>query len=147
MIFEDASELVKKLKEKEISSVELLEAQLKQIEKINPKINAVVTLDSDRAMERAKKADKDKTKKGALHGLPITIKDAFEVEGIRSTGGNPDWKENIPKKNAEAVENLVNQGAIIFGKTNLPFLSADTQSFNDIFGTSNNPWNLSASPT
>ena len=146
MIFEDASELVKKLKEKEISSVELLEAQLKQVEKINPKINAVVTLDSDRAMERAKKAENDKTIKGALLVLPITINDAFEVEGIRSTGGNPDWKENIPEKNAEAVENLVNQGAIIFGKTNLPFLSADTQSFNDIFGTSNNPWNLERTP-
>ena len=106
MIFENAFELVEKLKKKEISSLELLEAQLEQIEKENPKINAVVTLDADRAIEKAKKADNTKNKKGALFGLPITIKDAFEVEGIRSTGGNPSWENNIPKKNAEAVQNL-----------------------------------------
>lgn len=146
MIFENAFELVEKLKKKEISSLELLEAQLEQIEKENPKINAVVTLDADRAIEKAKKADNTKNKKGALFGLPITIKDAFEVEGIRSTGGNPSWENNIPKKNAEAVQNLVNEGAIIFGKTNVPYLSADTQSFNDIFGTTNNPWDLERTP-
>ena len=86
MIYENAKELVNKIKSKEISSVELLEAYLKQVEKVNPKINAVVVLDAERALEKAKKADQTKNKTGLLFGLPMTIKDAFEVEGIVSTG-------------------------------------------------------------
>ena len=146
MIYENAKELVNKIKSKEISSVELLEAYLKQVEKVNPKINAVVVLDAERALEKAKKADQTKNKTGLLFGLPMTIKDAFEVEGIVSTGGNPAWKDNIPNKNAEAVQRLVDEGAIIFGKTNVPFLSADLQSFNALYGTTNNPWDIERTP-
>ena len=76
----------------------------------------------------------------------MTVKDAFEVEGIVSTGGNPAWRDNIPKRNAEAVQRLVDAGAIIFGKTNVPFLSSDLQSFNEIYGTTNNPWDLERTP-
>ena len=91
MIFESANDLVKKIKSKEISSVELLNAFLGQIEKVNPKINAVVALDQERAIEKAKLADNTKNKEGLLFGLPMTVKDAYEVEGIVSTGGNPAW--------------------------------------------------------
>ena len=136
MIFESANDLVKKIKSKEISSVELLNAFLEQIQKVNPKLNAVIAIDEERALEQAKKADQTKKKTGLLFGLPMTVKDAFEVEGIVSTGGNPAWKDNIPKKNAEAVQRLVDEGAIIFGKTNVPFLSSDLQSFNEIYGLS-----------
>ena len=76
----------------------------------------------------------------------MTIKDAYEVEGVVSTGGNPIWKNNIPSKNAEAVQRLVNEGAIIFGKTNVPLNSADLQSYNEIYGTTNNPWDLDKTP-
>ena len=149
MIFENAHEILKKLKQKEVSAQEVLESFLKQVEAVNPSINAVVALDAERALEKAKKADKksaSRSKLGSLHGLPMTIKDAFEVEGIVSTGGNPAWQDNIPKRNAEAVQRLVDAGAIIFGKTNVPFLSADMQSFNKIYGTTNNPWDLERTP-
>ncbi len=146
MIFESANDLVKKIKSKEISSVELLNALLEQIEKVNPRINAVVALDQENAIEKAKLADNTKNKDGLLFGLPMTVKDAFEVEGLVSTGGNPAWKNNVPKKNAEAIQKLVDSGAIIFGKTNVPYLSADIQTFNEIYGVTNNPWNLERTP-
>jgi len=149
MIFENAFEILEKIKQKEVSSQEVLEAFLKQVEEVNPKINAVVALDAERALEKAKEADQkisSNSKLGPLHGLPMTIKDAFEVEGIVSTGGNPAWQENIPKQNAEPVQRLVDAGAIIFGKTNVPFLSSDLQSFNKIYGTTNNPWDLERTP-
>ncbi|GIS23059.1 MAG: amidase [Gammaproteobacteria bacterium] len=149
MIFDSAHEILEKIKQGEVSSLEVLESFLAQVEKVNPKINAIVALDIERAKEKAKEADNKislKSKLGPLHGLPMTIKDAFEVEGIVSTGGNPAWKDNIPKRNAEAVQRLVDAGAIIFGKTNVPFLSSDLQSFNKIYGTTNNPWDLERTP-
>ena len=88
----------------------------------NSDINAVVTLDAETAMDKAKKADKltaQGKSLGPLHGIPMTIKDAYEVEGMVSTGGDPNWKDNVPSKNAEAVQRLVDAGAIIFGKTRL----------------------------
>ena len=149
MLYKSANELLSSIRDKKISSVELLEALLRRIENINPQINAVVTLDSERALKKAKEADTDLAKGknwGLLHGLPMTIKDAYEVEGVVSTGGNPIWKNNIPSKNAEAVQRLVNEGAIIFGKTNVPLNSADLQSYNEIYGTTNNPWDLDKTP-
>ena len=149
MIFDSAHEILEKIKQREVSSLEVLESFLAQVEKVNPKINAIVALDAERAKEKAIEADNKinlKSKLGPLHGLPMTIKDAFEVEGIVSTGGNPAWKDNIPKRNAEAVQRLVDAGAIIFGKTNVPFLSSDLQSFNKIYGTTNNPWDLERTP-
>ena len=149
MIYDDAHSLITKIKNKEVSCIEVLEAFLKRVEKVNPEINAVVALDADGALEKAKIADEKISKGeelGSLHGLPMTIKDAFEVEGLISTGGNPSWRENLPKKNAEAVQRLVDAGAIIFGKTNVPFLSSDLQSFNDIYGTTNNPYDLERTP-
>ena len=149
MIFDSAHEILEKIKQGEVSSLEVLESFLAQVKKVNPKINAIVALDIERAKEKAKEADNKislKSKLGPLHGLPMTIKDAFEVEGIVSTGGNPAWKDNIPKRNAEAVQRLVDAGAIIFGKTNVPFLSSDLQSFNKIYGTTNNPWDLERTP-
>ena len=149
MIFNSAHEILEKIKQREVSSLEVLESFLAQVEKVNPTINAIIALDIERAKEKAIEADNKinlKSKLGPLHGLPMTIKDAFEVEGIVSTGGNPAWKDNIPKRNAEAVQRLVDAGAIIFGKTNVPFLSSDLQSFNKIYGTTNNPWDLERTP-
>ena len=101
MIYDDAHSLITKIKNKEVSCIEVLEAFLKRVEKVNPEINAVVALDADGALEKAKIADEKISKGeelGSLHGLPMTIKDAFEVEGLISTGGNPSWRENLPKK-------------------------------------------------
>jgi len=149
MIFKNAHELVDLIKKKELSSVELLETLLKRVEQVNPDLNAVVTLDADRAMDKAKKADEALSKGedlGPLHGMPMTIKDAYSVEGVVSTGGNPSWKDYVPEKNAEAVQHLVDAGAIIFGKTNVPLNSADIQSYNEIYGVTNNPWDLERTP-
>ncbi|SVD18284.1 uncharacterized protein METZ01_LOCUS371138, partial [marine metagenome] len=104
---QSASELVQQLKNKDISAVELLEAHLDRIASINPDINAVVTLDEDRARERAIAADEDLKKGsdwGPLHGLPMTVKDAYEVEGIVTTGGSPKWKDHVPQRHAEVVQ-------------------------------------------
>ena len=96
MIYKNTHELVDLIKNKELSSVELLETLLKRVEQVNPDLNAIVALDAERAMDKAKKADEALSKGediGPLHGLPMTIKDAYSVEGLVSTGGNPLWKD------------------------------------------------------
>ncbi|MED5316915.1 MAG: amidase family protein, partial [Candidatus Neomarinimicrobiota bacterium] len=146
---QSASELVQQIKNKDISAVELLEKHLDRIGAVNPDINAVVTLDEERALERAAAAD-EALEKGAdwgpLHGLPMTVKDAYEVEGIVTTGGSPKWKDHVPQRHAEVVERLTAAGAIVFGKTNVPYLSGDWQTYNEIFGITNNPWDHTKTP-
>jgi amidase len=131
------------IRDRTISSRELLELYLGRLGRFNPALNAVVTLDVDRAMEAAAAADTATMTKESLpplHGLPITIKDAIETAGIRSTGGARELTAHIPGVDAPAVARLKAAGAIVFGKTNVPRWSADIQTFNDIFGVTNNPW-------
>ncbi len=149
MIYKSAYELVDLLKKKELSSVELLGAFLNRVEKVNPDLNAVIVLDAERAMDKAKFADQvlsNGKNMGRLHGLPMSIKDAYSVEGLVSAGGNPAWKDYRPERHAEAVQHLVDEGAIIYGKTNVPFNSADIQTYNEIYGVTNNPWDLERTP-
>ena len=115
--------LIGKIKNKEISSLELLELQLEHISKHDPSINSVVTINEEHARAKAMEADKALQQGedwGPLHGIPITIKDAYEVKGMRSTGGSPKWKEHIPNKDAVVVDRLRKAGAIVVGKTNVP---------------------------
>ncbi|MEQ8281782.1 MAG: amidase [Parvibaculum sp.] len=147
--FRSASDLGRMIRRREVSSAELTEHFIARIEKHDPKINAVVARDFDGARKAAKAADAALARgevKGALHGLPFTIKDAYEVEGLVSTGGNPAWRDNVPARSAVAIERLQRAGAIVFGKTNVPFLSGDLQSYNDIYGTTNNPYALECGP-
>src|SRR6185437_1166483 len=83
---------------------------------------------------------------GPLHGVPITVKESYDVAGMPTTWGVPELKTNIPTRNALAVDRLLGAGAVLFGKTNVPLLLSDWQSFNAIYGTTNNPWDLSRSP-
>src|SRR5262249_8357495 len=83
---------------------------------------------------------------GPLHGLPMTIKESFDVVGMPTTWGLPELKDNFPKRNAVAVDRLLAAGAILFGKTNVPAMLADWQTFNDVYGTTNNPWDLRRVP-
>ena len=143
-----AVELAAMLRAREISSRELLDLQLGRIDRLNPAINAVVTLDAERAREQAAEADRllaraDPVEGGPLCGLPVTIKDAIEVRGIRSTGGAPALASHVPVDDAPAVGRLRAAGAVIMGKTNVPEWSGDIQTYNSIFGTTNNPWDLS----
>lgn len=146
---EPATRLARRIRDRDVSSRELLQLFLDRIERINPAVNAVVTLDAERALEAATQAD-EATAAGAdtgpLHGLPITVKDAIEVAGMRSTGGAKALRDHIPASDAPAVARLRKAGAVVFGKTNVPEWSGDIQTFNDLFGTTNNPWDLSRTP-
>lgn len=147
--FQSATELLKSIQKKRISSIELLELYIKRYERLNPKINAIVAADFENARARAKEADKALGKGknwGPLHGLPITIKDSIEVVGMPCTSGAPELKNHMPARNADVVQSLLNAGAIIFGKTNLPLYAQDFQSFNEVYGQTNNPWDVTRIP-
>lgn len=138
------------LEQAEVSSVELLEHYLERIERLGAPINPFVTLDPERAREAARSADRERAEghaAGALHGLPMTVKDCFETAGLRTTCGFEGLADYVPQRDAEAVARLRAAGAIIFGKTNLPTFAADGQSFNPVAGTTNNPWDLARSPS
>ncbi len=147
--FLSATELLAELRAKTLSSSELLEHYLDRIERHNPEVNAVVTLDADRAREVAARTDEARARRedlGPLHGLPITIKDALETEGLRTTCGAEFLADHVPARDAVAVERLRDAGAVIFGKTNTPTMAADGQAYNTLFGTTNNPWDFTRSP-
>src|SRR5689334_1338476 len=130
----------------EIGCRELLELYLGRVEKLNPRVNAVVTLDAERAGSTADAADAALARGdevGPLHGLPVTIKDAIETEGIRSTGGALELAAHVPAVDAPAVARLKAAGAVVFGKTNAPRWSGDIETFNEIFGGTSNPWDQS----
>ena len=147
--FKSAAEMVSAIKQGQTTSVELLNLHLDRIQRYNEDINAVVALNIDDARERAAEADKaiaEGQDWGPLHGLPMTVKDVFEVEGMPATSGDPKLKDYIPNRNAIAVQRLIDAGAIIFGKTNVPYHAMDFQSYNTVYGTTNNPWDLSRTP-
>ncbi|MEJ2158847.1 MAG: amidase family protein [Desulfobacteraceae bacterium] len=144
-----ATKLLGALKNRQISSLELLEFYIERLTRLNPRINAIVATDLDNARKRAAEADVAYAKDedwGPLHGLPMTIKDNIPVVGIPNTYGMPIAKDFMPSANADVVESLLDAGAIIFGKTNLPFMAMDTQSSNDVYGQTNNPWDLTKTP-
>ena len=148
-LFKSAVELKSAILSGEITSVELLNLYLERIQRYNDDINAVVALDVNAARARAAEADKALAQGqiwGPLHGLPITVKDVFEVIGMPVTSGDPKLKNYIPKRNAIAVQRLIDAGAVIFGKTNVPYHARDIQSYNQVYGTTNNPWDLSRTP-
>jgi len=134
---------------KEISAAELLDRVLARYEKHNPEINAVIVTRIDVARDRAAAADAATAAGeswGPLHGVPITVKEAFDWEGTPTTWGIPDLKDNIADTNAVAVDRLLDAGAVLYGKTNVPYGLADWQSFNAIYGTTNNPWDITRVP-
>jgi amidase len=141
-----ATRLEVAIRDRSLSSRELLAAFTAKIDRLNPQVNAVVTTDLDRAGDLARRADHAATTGawlGPLHGLPFTVKDAIETAGIRSTGGAPAMADHVPEVDAPAVARLAGAGAVLFGKTNAPTWSADFQTHNELFGTTNNPWDLS----
>lgn len=144
-----ASELARAIRQGEVTSVGLLNIYLDRIAQYNGSINAVVALAKDAAMERAIAADEALRAGeiwGPLHGVPMTIKDSLEVTGMPTTTGTRELEDYVPDANAIAVQRLINAGAIVFGKTNVPERAMDWQSFNDVYGTTNNPWDLTRTP-
>ncbi|CAB4804440.1 MAG: amidase [Actinobacteria bacterium] len=134
---------------KELSSRELLDHYVARIEKLNPAVNAVVTVDLESGRRAAEAADAEAAAgrhTRPLHGIPITVKDALAVRGLRSTGGAIEHGDHVPTKDADAVALVRSAGAIPFAKTNVPRWSGDIQTYNNIFGTTNNPWDHTRTP-
>src|SRR5207248_8490035 len=146
--YRSASELLKALAGRKVSSRELVDAAINRIEALDGKINAVVVRDFDRARQQADAADAAlaKGERRPLLGLPMTVKEAFNVAGLPTTWGIPAFKGWQPMQDALAVTRLKAAGAVILGKTNIPLAISDWQSFNEIYGTTNNPWDLTRTP-
>ena len=147
--FWSATEIAAAIRARRASATDVLDMYLARIAKHNPALNAICTLDEAGARERAREADAALARGdlwGPLHGVPMTIKDALETAGMRTTGGHPPLANYVPTRDAPAVARLRAAGAILMGKTNVPPLSADYRADNPIFGRTNNPWDLSRTP-
>jgi amidase len=147
--FATAVESAAAIRSKKISAAELLDLTFRRVDLHNPKINAIVCQLREQAMARARDTDEilanGKTW-GPLHGVPVTIKEAFAYKGSLNTWGLPELKDVMSPRTAVAVERLESAGAIVIGKTNLPVMLGDWQSYNPIYGTTNNPWDVTRTP-
>jgi amidase len=148
LAYRTAGELLKALADRKLSARELLEATIARIEALDPKINAVVVRDFDRARAAADAADValGKGERKPLLGLPMTVKEQFNITGLPTTWGDPKAKDWTAEVDALAVQRLKAAGAVILGKTNVPIFLRDWQSYNEVYGTTNNPWDVSRSP-
>jgi amidase len=144
--FATTTELTGALADRSVSSRELLEHLVARVEEHNPRLNAVVALDLERARREAVAADEQRMSgepAPPLLGLPMTVKDVWETEGLVTTSGAPELRDHVPTADALAVARLRAAGAVIFGKTNTPLYAGDLQTFNDVYGRTNNPWDTS----
>ena len=144
--FATATELTRAIADRSVSSRELLEHLLARVARHNPSLNAIVALDADRARATADAADAATASGGAtgpLHGLPMTVKDVWETAGLVTTSGAPELRSYVPEADALAVGRLRGAGAVIFGKSNTPLYAGDFQTYNDVYGRTNNPWDTS----
>jgi amidase len=147
--FKTAKQLAAAVAKKKIGCVELLELYQKRVEVHNPELNAVIATDFEGARKRAKAADKAVKagkKLGPLHGVPMTIKESYDVTGFATTWGDPAFKDSVAKQNSLVAQRMVNAGVTLFGKTNVPLNLADWQSYNDVYGSTNNPWDHTRTP-
>jgi amidase len=145
LCFLSAVELASRIRSKKVSAREVMEAHLARIERVNPQLNAIVTLVADRAMADAARADEALARGrtvGRLHGLPIAHKDLVETAGIRTTHGSPFFRDNVPTHDALIVTRIRAAGAITIGKTNTPEFGAGSQTFNTVFGATKNPYDV-----
>ena len=144
-----ATELADAIRSKQLSSKAIVEAHLEQIAKVNPRLNAVVQLTADSARKEADAADASLARgeiKGPLHGVPVTIKDTLETNGVICTGGTKGRANYVPKADATAVARLRAAGAVILGKTNVPELAGAIETDNLVYGRTNNPYDLARTP-
>jgi amidase len=149
LAFLSATTIAGEIRERRISSREAVDYFIARIEALDARINSVVTIDAARARMEAEAADAAVARDeicGPLHGVPMTVKDSFQTAGMRTTSGAPELSGFIPEEDAWPVARLREAGAIIFGKTNLPIYAGDMQSYNEVFGTTNNPHDLSRTP-
>jgi amidase len=149
LAYSSAVAIADRIRQREISSREAVDYFLARVETLDEHINSVVTIDAERARTKADAADAALARgevRGPLHGVPMTVKDSFQTAGMRTTSGAPELASFIPTEDAWPVARLREAGAIIFGKTNLPIYAGDLQSYNKVFGTTNNPHDVSRTP-
>lgn len=147
--FRSAVELATLIRSGVVSSVELTRYFIDRIERYDEALNAIVVRDFEAALTAAEAADAAFARGeslGPLHGLPMTIKESYDIAGLPTTWGNPAWKDNIAERDSVTVARLKQAGAHFMGKTNVPFMLGDFQSYNEIYGTTNNPWDLERVP-
>jgi amidase len=146
---ETATALAQRIRSRELSAVEVMDAHLARIERVNPELNAIVTLDADGARSAAAAADRalaEGRAPGPLHGLPIAVKDLEDTAGMRTTYGSTIYRDHVPAEDALLVARLRRAGAIVIGKTNTPEFGAGAQTFNRVFGATRNPFDRSRTP-
>src|SRR5262245_31510237 len=143
--FATATSLLAELRAGRVTPSELTEMYIGRIEKHDARLNAVVVRDFERALEQARAAS-DRGGSGALRGLPITLKESFNVGGLRTTCGVPEWKNFVSQHDAPTWMRLREAGAVLLGKTNVPPMLQDWQSANAVYGRTNNPWDLGRTP-
>jgi amidase len=149
LVYQSAEKLARRIRLREVSSREVLDAFLARVSKLDGPINSVVTIDAERAGREAAAADEAIVRDdpiGPLHGVPMTVKDSWQTAGLRTTSGATELAGFVPEVDAWPVARLRAAGAVIFGKTNLPRYAGDFQSYNEVFGTTNNPFDLTRTP-
>ena len=144
--FLPAVQLAALTRTRQIGCLELLDHYLSRVERLDPKINAIVVRDFEQARRRARQLDSSSDRSAPLFGVPMTVKESFDVAGLATTWGVPAMRNSIATANALAVDRMLAAGAVLFGKTNVPLLLGDWQSYNEIYGTTNNPWDVTLSP-
>jgi len=144
--FRSATKLAGAIRARKIGCLEILDLYLARVEKYDSALNAIIVHDFEHARRRARALDRARGSRGPLHGVPMTIKESFDVAGQPTTWGNPKYKDHIAKRNALVVDRLLKAGVVLFGKTNVSLNLADWQSFNAIYGTTNNPWDMTRAP-
>ena len=147
--YQSATELMSLLDAREVGARELLEHFLDRVERHNQAINAIIWQDADRARAEADASDRRRAAgeaTGPLDGLPVTVKESFDLAGSPTTWGVPEYRDNVAETDSAVVEKYRAAGAVVFGKTNVPFMLADWQSFNSLHGTCSNPWGLTRTP-
>ena len=148
LCFMTATELVQNIQARKLSCQEVMEAHVAQIERVNPKVNAIVTFVPEQALRQAGQADEALArgeKTGPLHGLPVAHKDLADTKGLRTTYGSPIYKDHVPAENALHITRIQQAGGITVGKTNTAEFGAGSHTFNTVFGTTLNPWDTTKS--
>src|SRR6187399_2069123 len=142
LCFTPARKLAGMIRSRKLSATELTRAFIAQIERVNPKVNAIVTFAPEAALKAARAIDRRKPARGMLAGLPIAYKDLIATKGMRTTFGSPLFAHNVPQEDHALVTRLAAEGAITIGKTNTPEFGAGSQTFNKVFGATRNPYDL-----
>jgi amidase len=145
MAFTSAAEIARAVRERRIGCLEVLDRMIARVERLDGALNAVVVRDFERARQVARDLD-NMPESGPLHGVPMTVKESFDVAGLPTTWGYPEFRDNVATEDALAVQRLKRAGAVIFGKTNVPKSLGDWQSYNAVYGATSNPWNPDRTP-